>query len=835
MNFWKSKNGMLNWDHSRDLTCDVVDENIYPDVFDVHIQEKIARMQEFTSLSGPLNLFSYQEFVRRYMSPYTPYKFLIVFHSLGSGKSVASISAAVDNYLILKRKCYIITKGESSENNFKEQIKKYSKLSNRTVPGKMFEYYHYIQLANLIGRMDADELQEFFKDKVFIMDEIHNLKDIKTDGTLEKICRGVKVSKDCKFIYSTATPMIDSWTEIESLLMLVDRQLPQNPTYDNISDSLRGIVSYSTKSLSKASEKNMGNIEIDGVKFYASYMTGSQEKYYKIEQLQSTKNVYQSLVHLALFCLPDGKYGNDVINEHMIESIIEVRDENCRFKSIAFKNDFVIGLTPENLEEISAVYKSLLEIVLSTTDKKIFIFLEHIVGSGIIILSGILQANGYDLYGGGSCKTTKKRFTICVGEDGICPNINTRLDFYNSDDNTNGEYVQILIGSKVIGESVNLMNVKQFHFISQHWNYSYFNQSKGRVIREGSHPPNSEVEIYNHICLLSDDTESIDLYKVRTCTDKINNIKDVENILIDSAVDKYVYDSPFETTNELSFSLLYSDDYICEYVEIIFDFVANNTMVPTKSLLDYFKKNHSVPLEMVADITRKIIIRNIPQREKYLRCCYRGLYTTTDVHWPFWDFPPITPEIIINIKDTTFEDLNNVYERIAYLENIAITGDIPAEFRNLFFQDNGLFYHCMDYRKSDKAYSASVMIPTKLSRKTKVLQDKVWKVIDSIGEEKTILQKYRQEWESFVISNFSLPFFGYISIIDNAIRYKEEDNSVNSDKRKVSRGISLSSMKLSNVRRIAERIDIDTDSMKKYELIASIEKYAKDNKLFCYF
>lgn len=825
---------MLNWDHARDLTCDVVDENIYPDVFDVNIQEKIARMLEFTSLDGPLSLFSYQEFVRRYMSPYTPYKFLILFHSLGSGKSVASISAAVDNYLVLGRKCYIITRGESSENNFREQIKKYAKLSSKKIPGKMFEYYHYIQLANLIGKMDVRELEEFFRDKVFIMDEIHNLKDIKIDGTLEKICRGVKVSRNCKFIYSTATPMIDSWTEIESLMMLVDRQLPQNPTYEDLSESLRGIVSYSTKSLNKAKEKYMGKYEIGGIKFYASYMTGSQEKYYRIEKLKSTKNVYQTLVHMSLFCLPDGKYGTDVINEHMTENIIEVKDENCRFKSIKFKDDFVIGLTPENLEEISAIYKSLLEIILATFNEKIFIFLEHITGSGIIILAGILQSNGYDLYGGGSCKTIKKRFTICVGDDSICPNINTRLEFYNSDDNVDGEYVQILIGSKVIGESVNLMNVKQFHFVSQHWNYSYLNQSKGRVIREGSHPPNSEVKIYNHICLLPD-TESIDLYKVKMCKKKISSIMDVEKIMIDNAVDKYVYDSPFETTNELSFSLLYSDDYISQYVEIIFDVMENDAIVTAKFLLDYFRENYSVPLEMIADITRKIIIRNISHDEKYLRCCYRGLYTTTDVHWPFWDFPPTTHETAIDISDVKFEDLKNVHERIAYLENLAIRKSISKKFKNLFFESDGSLYHCMDYRKNNKAYSASVMIPTKLSQKTKVLNQGVWKVISSIEEEKTVLQKYRVEWESFVASSFFLPFFGYISIIDNAIRYKEGGNSTNNDKRKISRGISLSSMKLSDVRRIASEIGIDINSLKKYELIKSIEKYAKDNKLYCYF
>lgn len=827
------KISMSSWIRTRETTNDIVDDNIYPDVFDSDIQKKIAEMLEFTSLDGPLNLFSYQEFVRRYMSPYTPYKFLILFHSLGSGKSIASISAAVDNYLVFGRKCYIITKGESSENNFRDQIKKYIKLSSKNVPAKMFEYYHYIQLANLIGRITFKELKEFFNEKIFIMDEIHNLKDIKVDGTLEKICRGIKVSTNCKFIYSTATPMIDSWTEIESLMMLVDRQLPPEPTYEDLFNNLRGVVSYSNKSLNKAKENYIGNYEINGMKFYASYMTGSQERYYMIEKSKATKNVYQTLVHMSLLCLPDGRYGTDIINDEMTEIIVEVREERCKFRSIKFRDSFVIGLSPEDLADISAVYKSLLEIVMRTEKTKIFIFLEHITGSGIIILSGIMQSNGYELYAGGSCKSKKKRFTICVGDDSICPNINTRLNFYNTDDNVDGEYVQVLIGSKIIGESINLINVKQFHFISQHWNYSYLNQSKGRVIREGSHPPNSVVDIYNHICLLSSDEESIDLYKVKICEKKTKDIKNIEKIMIESAVDKYVYDKSFETTNNLSFSLLYSDDYIIEYVRPIFNIVSSN-ILPVSSI-----KFANVPPEIIVDIIRKIIIRNISHENNYLRCCYRGLYTTTDSHWPSWDFPPITVKYT-TLKDVKIEDLENVHERITYLEDIVATDpdNIPLPFRSLFFEKNTHIYHCMDYKKSNKAYSASIMIPAKLSQKTKVFSriSRKWSTITSQDQEKVILSEYNIVWENFIRSNFSHLFYGYISIIDNAIRYREEERSKNSDKRKISRGLSLNSIKITNVREIVKKIDanISVYSLKKSQLISIIETYIKDNNLYCY-
>ena len=76
----------------------------------------------------------------------------------------------------------------------------------------------------------------------------------------------------------------------------------------------------------------------------------------------------------------------------------------------------------------------------------------------------------------------------------------------------------------------------------------------------------------------------------------------------------------------------------------------------------------------------------------------------------------------------------------------------------------------------------------------------------------------------------------YISIIDNAIRYREEERSKNSDKRKISRGLSLNSIKITNVREIVKKIDanISVYSLKKSQLISIIETYIKDNNLYCY-
>src|SRR5690349_15224956 len=89
------------------------------------LQKKIVQKLVFNDLYNPEGLYRHQEFVRRYLSPYTPYNGLLIFHSLGSGKSLICISVAVDHYLYDKKKCLVVTKGSSGRENFKKEIEHY--------------------------------------------------------------------------------------------------------------------------------------------------------------------------------------------------------------------------------------------------------------------------------------------------------------------------------------------------------------------------------------------------------------------------------------------------------------------------------------------------------------------------------------------------------------------------------------------------------------------------------------------------------------------------------------------------------------------------------------
>ena len=140
----------------------------YPDINDPDFQFLIARRLEFRNLYNIDGLYPHQEFVRRFMSPYTPYKSLIVYHSLGSGKSIACIAVAVDHFLHDGKKCIIITKGNTGTDNFIKQITMYHNMcSNKNDWNlSMFSMRHYISLSNQINSMSDEDVKNAFSNSI---------------------------------------------------------------------------------------------------------------------------------------------------------------------------------------------------------------------------------------------------------------------------------------------------------------------------------------------------------------------------------------------------------------------------------------------------------------------------------------------------------------------------------------------------------------------------------------------------------------------------------------------------------------------------------------------
>jgi hypothetical protein len=860
---------------TNDLGCCV-----YPDPQDEKIAELIASKMEFRYLDNNLGLFPYQEFVRRYLSPYTPYKYLVLYHSLGSGKTIACLSVAIDHQMYSNKHTIIITKGSSSEDNFRGQIAKYEELTGRKVNHRMFRYYHYVQLSNIIkkresystDKTDSSLIASILSNSIVIMDEVHNLREMESGGTLETICKAIRLSVNSKFLFCTGTPMINSPEEIMSLLHLTGRldMSCKCVASDRWAHLLRGIISHSRVSTNKPSENLVTNCKIGNDKYYRSIMKSTQlNTYINANKVQDHKNdMYGDLIHVSLLCMPGGVFGSNLNKEFMKQEMITKKHicnsesiETVRYVKYSFKQEYTPFII-DQLDEYSGVYSTIINIITRTENKKIFIFLEYVMGSGIVALASVIENHGFELYAGGDIKfiDKKRRFTFCVGNADICPNLSDRINNYNDTINSKGEYIQVLIGSKVIGESISLLDVRQFHFVSHHWNKSTLEQAKGRVIREGSHQnTNAQVDVYVHVASLPSNVtsdKSIDEYKISISDAKQRNISCMESILQSCAVDRLVYNHVDYNTvpDTRSFTVLYACDYIQDYIGTIQDIITRRRTTSGMTYMNITKVTEDMKApyrEFAFQIIRMVIIKNIKINNMYLRCFFDNLFLTDDITIPFYGCRPLESKSI-RVKDA-LEDFRWIpqKEKIEVLEQAFVEGNktFLRQVSTLFIQIDRKIYHFMYYKMSKSSYTACVPVPSKPYGKTRVFNGTVqatntgWKFCKQ--DEQKILGLSRDAYHEFLQSNDrKYAIYGYISIIDGNIRIRVRPDCQNSDyssislqpdKRKINRGRFLMSYTKQELLQIMDLLDIEHDkTVDKSRASAIIEDYLITNDMYCF-
>ena len=230
-------------------------------------------------------LLPYQKLVRDYLSIETPYRGLLVYHGLGSGKTCSAVGVAES--LLSTKKVWVMLPA-SLQDNFRQEIRKcgdaiYVKnnyweariirseadktpalalgISNEflskgryfvTVPGKDSNYdslprdtqqgineqiddliknrYNFINYNGLTGESvkrivpDDDPLKSNpFDDSVVIIDEAHNLisRTINNSVIGKRLYDAIYYARDCKVVALSGTPLINRPNEIAYMLNLL--------------------------------------------------------------------------------------------------------------------------------------------------------------------------------------------------------------------------------------------------------------------------------------------------------------------------------------------------------------------------------------------------------------------------------------------------------------------------------------------------------------------------------------------------------------------------------------------------------------------------------------
>jgi hypothetical protein len=605
----------------------------YPTTGDVNFNKKYYKKNEFYSLrldrveDAPSKgaLYKHQKIIQRFLSPETLNDAIILDWEMGAGKTCGAFGVT-ENLKKHYKGALIFTKGPKIadslmadlvetcsapgqynievEENEEERLTKI-KQELKVEGFYRFTTYNFFEKLGKMSKEQFDRTVSEYSRYIFIIDEVHNLREETGSRKYTIAKRFFHSVKNCKKIIMSGTPMKDQPNEIAAILNLVlpmSRQVVTGESFDKefldetgkvkeskrnkLKGYMRGVISYIRMMESDVEKKFMGEPigKLKVFKVWPSEMSDYQTKHYlKAYNLdQNTKSSKRKVSdafdsesrQATLFVFPEaeglekpwGKEGYSIY-------VDEVRN---KFKYNLINKIKVAGnygATLENIRKYSTMYASIIENILQNPDKPVWVYDSLVVGSGAIVLANLLDLFNFTKATGKE-NTAAKRYILATGDlDKTRLSVSRKL--FNSEKNMTGEYIQVFIGSKVLMEGFNLKNVQLVHIATPHWNYSETSQAIARALRLNSHEDliknniTPVVEIYQHVALpRGHEDKSVDLRWYEISEGKDIAIKSVERLIKEASWDcslfykrNRIYDSNMDNTRECDYK---SCDFKCD-------------------------------------------------------------------------------------------------------------------------------------------------------------------------------------------------------------------------------------------------------------------------------
>ena len=195
-----------------------------------------------------------QKFIRDYLSHKSPYRGLLLYHGLGTGKTAASV--AVSENLKDTRNVVVLLPAVGLKDNFKKEgLKKFGDPKYKTDDGNKLinDKYTLLTYKSAYFIKQLEELGSL-NNKVIIVDEAHNLATMMVNGLRGMGKQGVEVykmlleAKNSKIVFLTGTPLVNTPFEIAILFNILRGYLEviifriSNFREENIDDYIATIV-----------------------------------------------------------------------------------------------------------------------------------------------------------------------------------------------------------------------------------------------------------------------------------------------------------------------------------------------------------------------------------------------------------------------------------------------------------------------------------------------------------------------------------------------------------------------------------------------------------------
>jgi len=556
--------------------------------------------------SSEFKLQSQQQFLKEFMKQNPNWDRLVLYHSIGSGKTCSAITMAED-YLAEnpKHKVRVILPARLRTNFLDELISPCG--MERYISKADFITYHSSSTSQSIKRkirkafMEAIESRydimsfEKFKllaqkapsldawcdhlttNSIIFIDEVHNLLNpqylpqhmtsIMKTHTIPSRAKCVHTllfrymtkhaHPSCKMVFMTATPIFDNIAQLRELILGVspNADVSSKTKLSEGIEHLRGKVSYFPGTSPNAYPKVI--YETHDVPMSQT----QQQETIKVLDKDGDDEYREAFMskqrQISLACLPGAKN----VSKNM-RKVVSKLDEYAPKISILLKQ----LNAPGKHVVFSNFIKSGLHIVRAAMEKEGWISLEKAEE-----LQAKQASTGYSLR---RRPHLKKVYALWDGSVNDMQKQKIK-SLANSKENMDGSLLKVILGSPSIKEGVSFKHVQHLHILDPVWNQSAKTQVEGRAIRFCSHvdidprkhkPLKREVKVhlYKSVCEPTDDIPNgscdMVIYE-KIIPNKYKNVKIGEDALKSVAIDHYLFrklyrvtplTTPTETPKELS-------------------------------------------------------------------------------------------------------------------------------------------------------------------------------------------------------------------------------------------------------------------------------------------
>jgi hypothetical protein len=462
----------------------------------------------------------YQDFIRNYYKTYK-HKGILLYNSVGSGKTFSSILMAIEGLKLKVFKKVIVLLPASLKVNYLDHITEYK---------DKFEIlsYNTVSIMTKLPKLD---------DTLVIIDECQNLTSMITNGSSIGIFMYRQLyNAKCRIIAMSATPIINNTYEYVSLFNLLK---PDTFRFD--------ILDWQTTFYNDSSKMINKKMFYDKINGLVSYYQGANEDSevfpsHTVNVVELTMNKYQSDAYNVVRNIEIAKEkirkgGKAYISERNIAfnfanpkkiGDFKVKSRQaCNFvypypkssTSDLDKTDLV-----DNLHHYSIKFVSIINSIKQCNG--VVMVYTYFVDNCLLVLKAALDFHGITSIGWiGGMSDSDRRFT---------------LERFNHPKNSDGSRIKVILVSSAGAEGISLKNVQQVHIIEPHWNEIKVKQVIGRAIRICSHftlpKERQHVNVYRYIAK-DVQGETSDQHVFKVSIDKYATDREFDAVVKSSAFD----------------------------------------------------------------------------------------------------------------------------------------------------------------------------------------------------------------------------------------------------------------------------------------------------------